>query len=74
VPLVNPEKYASAIEQKKRLPGSTSAKGIVMLAIPQVPVVASKRVGSKLMLTINKMSSVARIGAPLLILIRFSSV
>jgi hypothetical protein len=44
VPLVNPEKNASAIAQKKMLLGDTSVNGIVVLAPPQVPVVACSRV------------------------------
>jgi hypothetical protein len=39
VPLVRPEKYASAIWQKKPLP-ATSANGRVTIAPPQVPVSA----------------------------------
>jgi hypothetical protein len=38
VPLVSPEKYDSAMEQKKMFAGSTSSNGIVMLAPPHVPV------------------------------------
>jgi hypothetical protein len=42
VPLVRPEKYASAIWQKKKLP-PTSVKGSVVIAPPQVPVSAGRR-------------------------------
>jgi len=42
VPLVRPEKYASAIWQKKPLP-ATSVNGRVTIAPPQVPVSAGRR-------------------------------
>jgi len=42
VPLVRPEKNASAIWQKKLLP-ATSVKGSDLIAPPQVPVSAGRR-------------------------------
>jgi len=58
--LDKPEKYASAIEQKKTLPADTSVKGSVMLTPPQVPVSACNRVDNNGRLTINEMIRVIR--------------
>jgi hypothetical protein len=74
IPLASPAKYASAIEQKKGLAPDTSVKGKLILAPPQVPVVAYDRVDSSVMLTTNETSRIARIAKLVLILIRFSVV
>lgn len=42
MPLVSPEKYAFAIEQKKMLPAATSVNGRAVLAPPQFPVSARR--------------------------------
>src|SRR5204863_330335 len=52
VPLVSPEKKASAIEQKKLLLEGTSLNGNVMLAPPQVPVSARKPADTTVIVTI----------------------
>jgi hypothetical protein len=73
VPLVRPEKYASAIEQKKTLAADTSLKGNVVETPPQLPTVsACNRVDRTVTLTINEMSRVVRIAKLVLILIMFS--
>lgn len=51
VPLLSPEKNASAIEQKNTLVLGTSVKGSVMLAPPQVPVSACKRSDAAVIIT-----------------------
>jgi hypothetical protein len=71
VPLVKPEKYASAIWQKKGLT-ITSVNGSVVLTPPQVPVSACNRDDSTVTLTINESSRVARMALPGLILMTFS--
>jgi hypothetical protein len=68
VPLVSPEKNASAIEQKKMLPADTSVKGSVMLAPPQVPVSACNRLDSTVTLTIIEMRRLVRMAMLALIL------
>jgi hypothetical protein len=58
VPLVSPEKNASAIWQKKILP-ITSLNGTVVIASPQVPVSAGNRVDAINTTTIVKHRIVA---------------
>jgi hypothetical protein len=60
VPLDSPEKYASAIEQKKTLPADTSVNGSVMLAPPHVPVSARRRLDAIVMINISAITSAAR--------------
>jgi hypothetical protein len=50
--LLNPEKKASAIEQKKMLPAATSVKGSVMLTPSHVPVSACKRADAAMIISI----------------------
>src|SRR5690349_9622655 len=70
-PLLKPEKKASAIWQKKGLL-ITSVNGSVMLAPPQVPVSACRRVESAVTHTIREMIRDVRIGMVDLILIDLS--
>jgi hypothetical protein len=60
VPLDSPEKYASAIEQKKTLPAATSVNGSVMLAPPHMPVSARRRLDARVMINISAITSAAR--------------
>jgi hypothetical protein len=53
VPLVRPEKYASAIWQKKRL-AATSVNGTLVIPPPQVPVSAGNLVDANTITTIVK--------------------
>jgi hypothetical protein len=59
VPLVSPEKYASAIWQKKPLP-ATSVKGKVVVAPPQLPLSARRRLDAIVMINISATTSAAR--------------
>jgi hypothetical protein len=60
VPLLSPEKNASAIEQKNTLVLGTSVKGSVMLAPPQVPVSACNRSDTAVIITIAATSRIVR--------------
>jgi hypothetical protein len=61
VPLVNPEKYAAAIEQKKPLLAGTSVNGKVVLVPLQAPVSARNRADVRLMVNTAATSIAARI-------------
>src|SRR5215471_13954314 len=60
VPLASPEKYASAIWQKKGLL-ITSVNGRVIIWPPQAPVSARWRVDNVVSRTINEMSRTTRV-------------
>lgn len=53
VPLVNPEKYASAIEQKKMLLEGTSVNGSVIIWPPHIPVSAFNRADATVIIAMN---------------------
>src|SRR6187455_1337194 len=62
VPLVRPEKYAAAIEQKKAFVLGTSVNGNAMLVPLQVPTSACNRVETTVRLTSNEISNATRVG------------
>jgi hypothetical protein len=64
VPLVNPEKNASPIEQKKILEDGTSVNGSAMLAPPQAPVSARSFADSTINVVTNPKSKIRRIIGP----------